>query len=91
MTTVVICYNNSDYNRIGTCDDAGTLPEGWVSLPCQSDKNLTPYSIAYHPSNLIKSPFFCFTCSIVHCFGDLSGRQRSSRVPCRKRSPEKWS
>jgi hypothetical protein len=38
-----------------------------------------------------KSAFFCATWSIVHCLGDLSGRQRISRVPWRKRSPEKWS
>ena len=30
-------------------------------------------------------------CSIVHCRGALSGRQRKSRVPCRKRSPVTWS
>src|SRR6185437_6018497 len=30
-------------------------------------------------------------CSKVHCRGALSGRQRSSRVPCRKRSPVTWS
>src|SRR4051794_14464522 len=28
---------------------------------------------------------------MVHCLGDLSGRKRRSDVPCRKRSPEKWS
>ena len=27
------------------------------------------------------------SCSKVHCRGDLSGRQRTSLVPCRKRSP----
>src|ERR1700712_3671387 len=31
------------------------------------------------------------TCSKVHCSGLFSGRQRRNRVPCRKRSPEKWS
>ena len=29
-------------------------------------------------SSFIKSAFFCLTCSIVHCRGALSGRQRSS-------------
>jgi hypothetical protein len=30
-------------------------------------------------------------CSIVHWRGDLSGRQRTNAVPCRKRSPVTWS
>src|SRR5687768_220103 len=30
-------------------------------------------------------------CSIVHWRGALSGRQRTSRVPCRKRPPVTWS
>ena len=47
--------------------------------------------VSFHLSSLIKSAFFCVTCSIVHCPGDLSGRKRKSDVPCRKRSPEKWS
>ena len=42
-------------------------------------------------NNFIKSLFFCATCSIVHCRGALSGRQRSNRVPWRKRPPLKWS
>jgi len=42
-------------------------------------------------NSISKSAFFCATWSIVHCLGDLSGRQRISRVPWRKRSPEKWS
>jgi hypothetical protein len=29
------------------------------------------------------------TCFTVHCFGDLSGRHRSSLVPWRNRPPEK--
>src|SRR3954453_9958066 len=33
----------------------------------------------------------CATCSIVHCDGSLSGRQRWNDVPCRNRPPEKWS
>ena len=31
------------------------------------------------------------SCSNVHCFGALSGRQRSSAVPWRKRRPVTWS
>ena len=31
----------------------------------------------------------CSTCSILHCRGALSGRQRTSRVPWRKRPPVK--
>jgi hypothetical protein len=34
---------------------------------------------------------FCLSCSIVHCFGFLSDRQRMIVVPCRKRPPVKWS
>jgi hypothetical protein len=30
-------------------------------------------------------------CSNVHCFGDLSGRQRKSLVPCLKRQSVTWS
>ena len=30
-------------------------------------------------------------CSNVHCLGDLSGRQRTKPVPCRKRSLLTWS
>jgi len=46
---------------------------------------------AFSRSSFIKSAFFRRTCFIVHCFGALSGRQRSRRVPWRKRLPEKWS
>ena len=31
------------------------------------------------------------SCSMVHCIGFLSGRQRTIVVPCRKRPSEKWS
>ena len=46
---------------------------------------------ADHFNSFIKFAFFCFTCSSVHCFGALSGLQRNSLVPWRKRSPVKWS
>jgi hypothetical protein len=42
-------------------------------------------------NSLARSAFFCLTCASVQCRGALSGRQRRKLVPCRKRSPLKWS
>ena len=47
--------------------------------------------VGVYANRRIRLPRFCLTCSIVHCFGALSGRQRMSLVPWRKRSPLKWS
>ena len=38
-----------------------------------------------------RSDCFCASCSIVHWSGALSGLQRRSFVPCRKRPPVTWS
>jgi len=44
-----------------------------------------------HCSSPVKSTVSCRSCSMVHCHGDLSGRQRKNFVPWRKRLPLKWS
>src|SRR5204863_8597780 len=44
-----------------------------------------------HYNSTSDLPSRCFTWSIVHCRGALSGRQRRNLVPWRNRPPVKWS
>src|SRR5437868_428912 len=60
----------------------------------QPTSDLQPTTIHYPlstPATISVAPASRFTCFIVHCLGDFSGRQRRNLVPWRNRPPVKWS
>ena len=66
-----------------------SLPDRTPPLPGGSRIQGHPECLAHQISSTSTDPPFECTCSNVHCFGALSGRQRTKRVPWRKRPPLK--
>src|SRR5262249_12786984 len=84
------------------CEIEAMKPRQELFLLCRIDKLLIiaeaqNQRLVEQQAPLPNSSFSCecfssgASCSNVHCFGSLSGRQRRKPVPCRKRRPVTWS